>query len=41
MNDYEKGFEAYKKYESLYNKNNVPDNFCNNYVNYLITKCLE
>ena len=34
MNDYEKGLEAYKKYESLYNKNNVPDNFCNNYVNY-------
>jgi len=34
MNDYEKGLEAYKKYELLYNKNNVPDNFCNNYVNY-------
>lgn len=34
MNNYEKGLEAYKKYELLYNKNNVPDNFCNNYVNY-------
>ena len=34
MNNYEKGLEAYKKYELLYNKNNIPDNFCNNYVNY-------
>jgi hypothetical protein len=34
MNDYEKGLEEYKKYELLYNKNNLPDNFCNNYVNY-------
>jgi len=34
MNDYEKGLETYKKYELLYIKNNVVDNFCNNYVNY-------
>jgi tetratricopeptide (TPR) repeat protein len=34
MNNYDKGLEAYKKYEILYNKNNIANNFCNNYVNY-------
>lgn len=34
LSDYEKGLEIYKKYEYLYIKNDVKDNFCNNYVNY-------
>ena len=34
MNDYEKGLEIYKKYEYLYNKNNVKGNLSNHIIDY-------
>lgn len=34
LNDYEKGLEIYKKYEYLYNKNNVKGNLSNHIIDY-------